>query len=395
MTGDLHLAVACVGAATALLTLPGAIELLLLTSGRIRRTDVHGGPRGQAFRLATIIPAHNEGALVGRCVASVLASAQNGAYSTVVVVADNCTDTTLDRALEAGARVLVRQDPQRRGKGYALRFAFDQLMDEGFDGFLIVDADSVVSPNLVAEISGHLLSGADAVQARYRVDGANDSLRKRLLDVALLAFNVLRPRGRDGWGLSAGISGNGFGLSRKTLLEVPYTAKSIVEDLEYHLLLVSAGRRVRFADLATVYGSMPGDSGGLSAQRARWEGGRLRVAIDWIPKLMVQIRRGRFSAVEPLLDLLTFPLAYQVLAALLLCALPVELFRWYGGIVLAIIVSHVISAIDLGEQRLTGIMALTAAPFYIVWKLTIMCATLRSSRRDSEWIRTQRETGSI
>ena len=66
------------------------------------------------------------------------------------------------------------------------------------------------------------------------------------MNVALLAFNVLRPRGRARWGLSCGILGNGFGLARKTLEAVPYDASSVVEDLEYHLRVVESGRRVEF-----------------------------------------------------------------------------------------------------------------------------------------------------
>ena len=70
-------------------------------------------------------------------------------------------------------------------------------------------------------------SGADAVQCRYGVLNAGDSLRTRLMNVALLAFNVLRPRGRDRLGFSAGILGNGFALRAETLATVPYVARSV------------------------------------------------------------------------------------------------------------------------------------------------------------------------
>jgi cellulose synthase/poly-beta-1,6-N-acetylglucosamine synthase-like glycosyltransferase len=384
-----------VGTAALVATVPAVVELLLVTSRAFWPRLAGSHARDRRFRLAVVVPAHNEEALIGDCVASILASAKNGPHCEVITVADNCTDGTAEHAREAGARVLVRQDSERRGKGYALRFAFDQLMGEGFHGFLIVDADSVVSADLVQHIAGALMAGADAVQARYRVAGASESLRKRLMDVALLAFNVLRPRGRAAWGLSAGISGNGFALSRQTLLDVPYSADSIVEDLEYHLLLVNAGKRVRFADGATVYGLMPDDKKAQSSQRARWEGGRLRVAREWVPKLASRVGRGKFGALEPMLELLALPLGYLVSLALLLCVLPQALFRWYGIGVIAILLLHVLSAIALGENFGKSLLSLMAAPAYVIWKLTRLPAVLRSSSRKTEWVRTERKSDAV
>ena len=45
----------------------------------------------------------------------------------VVVVADNCTDDTADQARAAGANVMVRNNAQERGKGYALDHVFTKL----------------------------------------------------------------------------------------------------------------------------------------------------------------------------------------------------------------------------------------------------------------------------
>lgn len=395
MTQVFQQAAIIAGTAAVMLTAPGLLELLLATVGAFRPRRASNWCGQKDFRLVVVVPAHNEEDLVAGCVASILKSAETGPACEVVVVADNCTDLTAARARDAGARVLVREDSKRRGKGYALRFAFDHLIEECFDGFLIVDADSVVSGNLVQEIASSLSAGADAVQARYRVACPSGSLRKRLMDVAFLAFNILRPRGRDGWGLSAGIAGNGFALSRQTVRDVPYSAESIAEDLEYHLLLVSEGKKVRFADRATVYGLMPDDAEARSSQRARWEGGRLRVAKEWLPRLAQQIRCGRFAAVEPSLELLTLPLAYLAVLALFLGALPFGFFRWYAAIALTVLLVHVVAAIALGDECFQSLLSLMAAPFYVGWKFTTLLTVLRSSRPKTEWVRTQRKSGAV
>jgi cellulose synthase/poly-beta-1,6-N-acetylglucosamine synthase-like glycosyltransferase len=378
------------GTAAALATVPGTLEILFLTAGAARRARQRGYGRQRSIRLAIVIPAHNEAGLIGRCVASVAASAPSPGYREIVVVADNCTDETARLATEAGARVLVRQNAQQRGRGYALRLAFNRLQAEGFDSFLIVDADSVVSPNLVCEVVERLNAGAAAVQCRYRVANASTSLRTQLMDVAFLAFNVLRSRGRSGWGVSVGILGNGFALHGETLQNVPYTAVSIVEDLEYHLRLVAASERVDFIDEATVFGEIPAGSKAARAQRSRWEGGRLRMAREWAPRLVAGIARGQWRLTEPLLDLLTFPLAYQVLLLSLSIFLPAP-FRQYAVGALGLVATHVLCASLLGDRPWKTVLALASTPLYMLWKVTTLDAVLSSSRREALWVRTDRD----
>jgi GT2 family glycosyltransferase len=387
----------CVGAV--LLTLPGTMELILVTFGGVwaasaqRRPQEHAPP--SSLRMAVVIPAHNEELLIQRCIQSLLACEAIDPES-IVVVADNCTDLTAVRAREAGARVLVRQDPQRRGKGYALAFAFAQLEQEKcgqveqWDAYAVVDADTVVEPHFLTECRRLFTAGADAVQARYLVRNVDDSVRTRLLNVALLAFNALRPRGRVWWGFSAGIFGNGFALAKATLRAVPYDAHSIVEDLEYHLRLVRAGRRVAFTDVTTVWADMPVTGAGVSTQRARWEGGRLRVLRESGLPLLRAICAGQYTLIEPLLDLLLLPLAFHVALLLVAASSSVDLVRSYALAGLSVTLLHVMAALWRGGGTWKDVGALAVAPLYLVWKLSLIPAVLRTARPEAAWVRTVR-----
>lgn len=373
-------------------TVPGTLELLLLVSGSVRKRKRATNARPAELRLAVVIPAHNEALLIARCVESVASSAREAGGCEVVVVADNCTDETALVAEVAGARVLVRRNALLRGKGYALRTAFDQLQSEGFNGFLVIDADSIVTSNLVSGVAWYLANGSAAVQCRYRVANNGQSLRTRLMDAALLAFNVARPRGRAGWGLSAGILGNGFALRAETLQQVPWDATSIVEDLEYHIRLVAAGDCVDFVDAATVYGEIPARADAAKGQRSRWEGGRLRMAREWVPGLARQVARGKLRLAEPLLELLTLPLAYHVmLLAVALTPLPWP-WRIYTETALALVALHVLGACSMGGHPLKTASALAAAPFYMIWKIGTICGVLAASRRSASWVRSGRDS---
>lgn len=379
------------GGVPAILSLPGTVELLLLTSGALlsRRNSQPAGD-ARALRLCVVVPAHDEEAGIADCVRG-LSAAERGPHTVeVAVVADNCSDATAERATAAGARVLERRDAERRGKGYALDHAFERLLPEGHDAFIVVDADTRVEPNLYTALAAGLAEDASAVQCRYLVDNPEASLRTRLMHIAWLAFNDLRPRGREYWGCSVGILGNGFALSRQALERVPFDAGSIAEDLEYHIRLVRAGERVRFIPDTTVWSAMPTGGAAAAGQRARWEGGRFRMIAEQVPGLAREVLSGRGRLAEPLLELLLLPLAFHVLL-LLLALLPPGPGRVYGLAGLAVVAWHVATALWLGRAGWRDIAALAAAPLYILWKLTLGGKLLAFARRNAPWIRTERE----
>ena len=375
-----------------LATLPGTLELVFLTlSGAMpRHQRIPPPPSPHTLRICVVVPAHNEENGIGACVASLLACATAGHDVSVVVIADNCTDTTAEQAQLAGARVLIRHDEVRRGKGYALDHAFSILLAEPHDAFLIVDADANVEANFILATAELFGLGADAVQCRYLASNPVASIRSRLMHVAWLAFNVLRLRGRDYWGLSVGILGNGFGLARNTLEQVPFDAGSIAEDLEYHLRLVRAGMRVRFCESTTVWSDVPAQAKPAEGQRARWEGGRFRMIREQSLPLAMEVAKGKLRLLEPLLELLLLPLAFHVVLLLGLLAVPLPWARFTALAGLGWVGLHVATALWVGRASWRDWLALFAAPFYILWKLTLGRQLLKSASTEAAWVRTER-----
>jgi hypothetical protein len=382
-----------------LAALPGTLELVLLSIGALLpRRKERTGPLGRTPRLAVIVPAHDEELGIARCVESLLAS---DPHVDVVVVADNCSDATAARAATAGARVLVREHADLRGKGFALEHAFRVLGDGvrgegGYEAFVVIDADSIVDPDFVPVCRRWFAAGADALQTRYEVLNADETLRTRFMRLAFLAFNVLRPRARERMGLSVGIFGNGFGITRATLEAVPYRAHSLVEDLEFHVALVRAGRRVRFAEDTCVRAEMPVDAAGAGSQRARWEGGRLGLLFTSGPRLAVDVLRGRGRLVEPLLDLLLAPLAWHVLVLCVALGLAQgTLATSLACAGLAAVVAHVGLALAVGRATATDLAVLCLAPFYVAWKVVNAPRILAAARPSAAWVRTRRTTRNV
>jgi cellulose synthase/poly-beta-1,6-N-acetylglucosamine synthase-like glycosyltransferase len=384
------------GLALVAITLPLVLELALVTAAAWlpgRRESDEDQP-AEGFPLAVVIPAHNEEFLISRCVRSVRESAQCTAKSdiSIYVVAHNCTDSTAQQASKAGAEVLVYDDPAAKGKGFALRHGFERVLAGQAEAILVVDADSIVSKNLVPAVQRLLANGAEAVQCRYEMDSPTEKINTRLAALALRGFNVIRPRGRERLGLSAGIFGNGFALSRNLLAEVPYGAFSVVEDLEYHINLVLAEKRVRFLETVLVSASLPASREGEQVQRSRWEGGRFYAARVWTGRLLGQLLRGRIRVAEPLFDLAGLPMAYGGFALLLALCVPVAGIRIYAIASLLVIAAHVLAAAASGPDFLRTLGLLSMAPLYILWKLRLLPAVLIGSKGKAAWVRTNRDS---
>lgn len=376
-------------------TVPLVLELLVTTVASFlpaRENDDVRDAAAKMFRLAVIVPAHNEEKLIGRCVASVRASDLQ-AFE-LFVVAHNCTDKTGQEAQRAGARVLELNDSGLTGKGAALQHGFDTALQQGFDAVFVVDADSVLTTGSLAAVGDRFVAGARAVQCRYQVLNARETRRTQMMALALSGFNVVRPRGRARLGCSAGIFGNGFGLHRETLEQLPYTAFSVVEDLEYHLQMVRRGMKVEFIDHACVLGEMPTSKAGSRTQRSRWEGGRLLMARKWSAVLAQDLSRGHFRVAEPLLDLLSLPLAFECALLVLALLIPDGWLRWYALCAVTAIVLHVTAAVAQSGDWRGSVRALVRAPGYIVWKIAMIPGILRNSREGSPWIRTGRDVTS-
>ena len=111
--------------------------------------------------FVTIVPVHDEEQSLPATLAS-LAAARFEPQPEILVVADNCSDRTAEVAAAHGATVLVRDDPDRRGKGFALELAVATLAARAQppDAVVFVDADTTVSRNLFEAISERLEAGA-------------------------------------------------------------------------------------------------------------------------------------------------------------------------------------------------------------------------------------------
>ena len=346
-------------------------------------------------RFAVVVPAHDEQEGIAGTVKNLLALDYPKDLFSVVVVADNCSDETAAQAEQAGARVFIRQDQERRGKGYALAFAFERLMSE-VDALVVVDADTVVSGNLLQAFAARIEQGALAVQADYAVKNPK-SWRTRLMAIAFGAFHVLRSLARERLRVSCGLRGNGMCFTSRVLSLVPHDAFSIVEDVEYGIRLGEAGYRVHYAAEAHVFGEMVSTSRASVSQRQRWERGRAALSRKHGLSLIGKgIRKRDGVLLDLAADVLVPPLG--TLTALVvvgftaawgsgrLLGQEVPLQIWLANLIALVL--YVLRGWSLSGTGVRGLVDLGCAPIYVVWKVWLR---LTRPSRPATWVRTARE----
>ena len=387
------------------LALPFVLFLLILTVAalgwrRPKSLELHGA---KAPDFVIVIPAHNEES-------SIVATIRNlkqidyplPGKTTILVIADNCTDNTESLAKKEGVTVWARADDVKRAKGYALEYAFDRLEKENaiaWDAAVVIDADTLVEPSLLRCFAWHLGRGGAWMQAYYSVSNPDTSWRTRLLTLAFALFNGVWLLGCDRLGLSVALRGNGMCFARKALRAHPWQAYGLAEDLEFSWWLRIWGQRVRFVAESAVYGEMASSlQQGAMSQRQRWESGRRQLGALFISPLLKSKCIGPLHKLAYLIDLYMPAMAKL---ALWLAGACVALMATYltsgpddplvlGGLCLLIgmaltLVLYVSSPLVVWHLALRYLLAIFYFPLYVLWKIILFF-----HKKPTKWVRTPR-----
>jgi cellulose synthase/poly-beta-1,6-N-acetylglucosamine synthase-like glycosyltransferase len=354
-------------------------------------------------RFAVVIPAHNEAEGIHSTITSLKDQTYPPEQFQILVVADNCTDATADIAQRAGAVVMERNEPMLRGKGFALRWCFDQLLNvsPAYDAVVVIDADTVANPEFLQVVNRHLIHGARVIQSSDLVSPHASGWSAQMTRIGFLLYNFVRPLGRRALGGTAGLRGNGMCFRADVLREVPWDAYSISEDLEYGLKLMLKGIRVDFAPDAVVHATMPQKAEHAESQRARWEGGRIGLIRKYAsPLLIAAVRRPSFACFDAFLDLTTPALVNLVAYTCILSALSVILalvgiggmWMFVGLWVFLAFVGfvHLLWGLKVAGADASVYQSLAHLPQYVLWKLKVY-RKMPAVGGSDEWVRTTRE----
>ena len=348
-------------------------------------------------RLAVLIPSHNEEAIVSGILQDVKSQVQEN--DRVIVIADNCVDTTAAVARSHGAEAFERFDENDRGKAYALRFALEKLEADPPEVVIIVDADCRISSDALAHLSSKAARLDRPVQGSYIFGEQQDGVASNNASSFTLWFkNHIRPLGSLRLGMPCQLTGSGMAFPWHVIRKVNVANQSLAEDTTLGLELAYAGHPPTFCPEARIDGHVPKEWGTLVQQRRRWEQGYLESILSNAPKMIL---RSIISFQPKLLwaafDLCIPPLALlgMIWAGLAVLAI---LMAWFGGGYLpAILLGG--GAVLMGASLVLGWLvhcrdkvpakAILAMPWFLVRKVAIYASLLL--KREKVWLRTERD----
>ncbi len=237
--------------------------------------------------FALIVAAHNEETVIEDIVKSLKGLDYPAERFEVFVVADNCTDKTAELARSAGAKVLERFDTTKRGKGFAMEFAFDHIfaLDEGYEYICIFDADNVVKPDFLSEMNAKINEGYRAVQGYLDSKNPADNWLTFSYSLWYWINNRMSQLARGNLDIGCRLGGTGFAVETDLIKTYGWGATCLAEDTEFTLKLALNDIKVGWAHTAVVYDEKPTLLGTSIHQRKRWMQGLSEVATRYVRPL--------------------------------------------------------------------------------------------------------------
>jgi cellulose synthase/poly-beta-1,6-N-acetylglucosamine synthase-like glycosyltransferase len=358
----------------------------------------NAAPGTLTYRTCVLIPAHDEGSGILPTLNDV--RAQLGPRDDVLVVADNCTDDTAEIVKATGVEVVIRADPMRRGKGYALEFGVRHLAINPPDVVVVLDADCRLGEAALRHLSYVAIQKCRPTQSLYLMLAPENAQSSK--GVNLFAWRVknwIRPLGLRLLGLPTQLFGTGMAFPFCLLVDRDLGNSRLAEDTALGIALAASGHPPYFASEAKVFSHFPGSQSGSEQQRLRWEKGNIDNIVDLVPMaLFKSLREGNLGLATLAVDLSIPPLSLLVLV-LVVC-------EGFSGLIFALSGFSTAFAISSSSMLflVIGIMLAWAAvgrevlpfrelirlPLYAIRKVGFY-RSISSGKAASTWIRTDRK----
>jgi len=236
-----------------------------------------------------IIPAHNEEAVIGHTIESLLR--QDYEFKSIMVMNDGSKDDTSAIAHDYAERhegvMVVDRGPDvaGQGKGAVLNHAFElikamvaendpRLRGRGPEDIIIAitDADGQLESHTLASVAPYFAEErTGGLQIGVRIANTSTNLLTRMQDIEFVGFSAFVQEARDSFG-SVGLGGNGQFTRLSALISLGYApwTDCLTEDLDLGLSLVQLGWRIRFCPTAYVAQQAVTNLKLLFRQRTRW-----------------------------------------------------------------------------------------------------------------------------
>lgn len=279
--------------------------LVFALAGRFRALPP-ARPTGKVRRVAVLLPAYGEDAVILDSATAALRQTYPRAHYDVVVIADSLRPDTLAQLRAMPGLVVVPVQFEVSTKAKALQAALDRLPDV-YDVAVVLDADNHMALDCLFLLLGPFDRGWRAVQGHRVAKNLNTPVA--VLDaVSEEINNHIYRRGHRVLGLSSALIGSGmafeYGLLKQVIPQVQVVSGF---DKEMEMVLLRQRVKVEYVERALIYDEKVQNEAVFEKQRTRWLAAQFRVMHQNLLPGFAALLRGNFDYFDKVLQALLLP----------------------------------------------------------------------------------------
>lgn len=311
------------------------LYLLVYSLASRRGKPLKPAPAAGHRRIAVLIAAYREDAVIGDTVEACLRQDYPRGMYDVVVISDHMSPET-NAALASLPVILLQVDFEQSTNTKSLRAALEHLGDDAYDVALVVDADNLIPPSFLSDVNDAFAGpGVRVVQAHRVAKNLNTDMA--CLDAMSEEMNNSIFRlGHANLGMSTALIGSGmafeYGLFHRTMME---NASVGGFDRVLELKLLYQGIFFHYLPDTCILDEKIQRPRNFYHQRRRWLAAQYDSLSAFLPCLLPAIRSRNWDFCDKLYQqaslsrVLLLGFIFLAALALTLFALPFA-WKWWG-----------------------------------------------------------------
>ncbi len=365
--------------------------------------------------VSILVPAHNEGKVIGKTVESLLLLDYPIDKMELIVINDNSSDNSKEILENIKNRyrnynfTIINTDNITGGKGKSNALNIGYQISKG-EYIAIYDADNTPEKTALRYLIQTIVKDEKlgAVIGKFRTRNKYKNILTKFINIETLSFQWIAQAGRKQLLGLCTIPGTNFVLRRSTIEKLGgWDTKAIAEDTEISFRIYKMGQRITYVPQSVTWEQEPETVNVWIKQRTRWVKGNIYVLVKYITNLF----KGKQNRV--LFDILYFFSVYFLFLTSVVLSdiifilgifkivtinIPFDFFTiWILSYILFVIQVSITLSMEKGESNLSniflvGLMYFTYSQMWLFVAIKGMVGYFSDAiyKREVKWYKTER-----
>lgn len=365
--------------------------------------------------VSVLVPAHNEGIVIGRTVEALLNFDYPKDRYEIIVINDNSNDNSAEILKNIQIKnperklMVINTDKKVGGKGKSRALNIGLSAASG-TVLAVYDADNTPEPEALSILVENLCADDElgAVIGKFRTRNRNASILTRFINIETLAYQCMNQAGRWHFLKLCTIPGTNFVVRRELIEKMGgWDEHALSEDTEISFRIYRMGYKIKMVPQSVTWEQEPQTFGTWFKQRTRWAKGNIYVLVNNFKYVFDRkagiIRLDVLYSVAVyflMLSALIFSDVIFVLGILGIAHVTLGGFSsilWIMAIVLFVLNILITLALEKNEFNIQSallilLMLFTYAKLWVIVVFNAMLQSLEDSilGRETKWYKTER-----